>query len=84
MISKARAHWQAGLASLQADPQDTQVLGEFHRLFPSPSEKDDLNILRHLMKSAKHPDQKDDRQRNSNQPEQKTAAHISSPVIYPG
>jgi hypothetical protein len=36
---------------------------------------DELDELGHLVKSSKQPNQKDDRKRDSDQPQQKTAAH---------
>jgi hypothetical protein len=51
-----------------------QLAGLHDPLFTS-LQHDELNELGHLVKSAKQPNQKDDRKRDSDQPQQKTAAH---------
>jgi hypothetical protein len=51
-----------------------QLAGPHDPLF-APLQHDELDELGHLVKSAKQPDQKDDRKRDSDQPQQKTAAH---------
>jgi hypothetical protein len=51
-----------------------QLAGLHDPLF-TPLQHDELDELGHLVKSAKQPNQKDDRNRDSDQPQQKTAAH---------
>jgi hypothetical protein len=51
-----------------------QLAGLYDPLL-APLQHDELDELGHLVKSAKQPNQKDDRKRDSDQPQQKTAAH---------
>ncbi|MBV8419730.1 MAG: hypothetical protein JOZ26_06945 [Hyphomicrobiales bacterium] len=51
-----------------------QLAGLHDPLF-APLQHDELDELGHLVKSAKQPNQKDDRNRDTDQPQQKTAAH---------
>jgi len=51
-----------------------QLAGLHDPLF-APLQHDELDELGHLVKSAKQPNQKDDRKRDSDQPQQKTATH---------
>jgi hypothetical protein len=51
-----------------------QLAGLHDPLF-APLQHDELDEVRHLVKSAKQPNQKDDRKWDSDQPQQKTATH---------
>ncbi len=51
-----------------------QVAGLYDPLL-APLQHNELDELGHLVKSAKQPNQKDDRNRDPDQPQQKTAAH---------
>jgi hypothetical protein len=51
-----------------------QLAGLYDPLL-APLQHDELDELGHLVKSAKQPDQKDDRNWDPDQPQQKTAAH---------
>ena len=51
-----------------------QFMGLYDPLL-APLQHNELDELGHLVKSAKQPNQKDDRKGDSDQPQQKTAAH---------
>jgi hypothetical protein len=51
-----------------------QLAGLYDPLL-APLQHDELDELGHLVKSAEQPNQKDDRNRDADQPQQKTAAH---------
>jgi hypothetical protein len=48
----------------------------FDRPFSSTLQDEDLYNMSHLAQATEQPDQQDDRQRNANQPQQKTATHF--------